>query len=158
MLARYYSYCLVLNRCPFETYGGIELPLARRLPSTYPTLLARIFGYLQKYGNLLQELRPKLQTWKILPRHVDRGTCSQLGSTKTDAQSVINCIDRRRSTKLTIPATVDGTTLIVYLCVRHLVVARVHLRQLILVERFRAVRLASTKLTGVRLSVCLSVR
>jgi len=67
-------------------------------------------------------------------------------------------MDRRRSTKLTIPATGDGTTLIVYLCVRHLVVARVHLRQLILVERFRAVRLASTKLTGVRLSVCLSVR
>jgi len=44
-------------------------------------------------------------------------------------------LDRRRSTKLTVPATFDGQfiTLIVYLCLQHDAVARDHLRQPVLV-------------------------
>ena len=59
-------------------------------------------------------------------------TCCQLSSTKVDAQC--DKLDRRRSTELTIPATVGGwfITLIVHLCLQHDSVAHVYLRYLIL--------------------------
>ena len=69
-------------------------------------------------------------------------TCCQLCSTRwtqRNARAVDKDNDnlgRRRSTTLTVPATVDGQliTLIVRLCIKHDSVARFHLQRLILVS------------------------
>ena len=78
------------------------------------------------------ELCPKLWTLKMLPRHLNRRNMLSTYLNKGGCSDRV-ILDRRRSTKLTIPATVDGCffTLIVHLCLRHDAVARVHLRQLI---------------------------
>ena len=58
----------------------------------------------------------------------------QLSWTKVDAER--DKLDRRRWTKLTVRATVDGrfiTLIVVHLCLQHDAVARVHLRQLVAV-------------------------
>jgi len=91
--------------------------------------------YLQKSVYVPLELCPKLWTEKISPRQVDR---LNVLSTKLDkgGRSESDKLDRCRSTKLTLPATVGGwfISLIAHLCLQHDSVARVHLRQLIVVD------------------------
>ena len=99
VLARYMlSSCVrpsvpsVICRYCIETTGRIELFfLPWRLRSTYPTLCFKEIWVSPKLGSSLWDFAPKLSTWKILPRQVDR---------------VINethCRHRRRSSLLTTP-------------------------------------------------------
>jgi len=63
-------------------------------------------------------------------------TCSQLSSTEVTLRR--DKLNHRRSTKMTIPAMIDGwfIALIVHLCLRHDSVAPVNLRQLIAILQY----------------------
>jgi len=57
----------------FETTGRIEVVFGMWAIFTYPVqCFAKKLGYLCKYGYYPLELCPKLWTWKISPRQVDR--------------------------------------------------------------------------------------
>jgi len=61
----------VTSRYCIETMDESNWFLAWRLPSTCPTLCYKTWD-LQKSGRFPLELCPKLRTWKISPRQVDR--------------------------------------------------------------------------------------
>jgi len=71
--------CLFLtSRCSIEVVGRIELVfgMGASLDQSHAHCVLRKFRY--------------LQTYEILPPHIDRRTCCQLSLRKVNAQSVIN--------------------------------------------------------------------
>jgi len=70
----------------------------------------RKFGYLQKYVYFPLEIYPKLRTLKILLWHIDRRNVLST-SLNEGGRSERDKLDRRRSTKLTIPPSFDARLL-----------------------------------------------
>ena len=146
MLARHWlssgiCMCLfVTSRSSVETDGRIELVLAFRLFSTnHIQCLIRKFTCLQKYGHFLLKPCPKLWTQKIAQRVVDRrdGVVS-LGKHLVwlTGLSTVELKSKylRRSLANEFGDSVRHTERIsVYSTMRVRHVARVHLRQLILI-------------------------
>jgi len=105
--------CLsVTSRSSIETAERIELIFGMGA-SFHPsyTVLTGNSAHSKKYEYFPLELCPKLRTWKISPRHIDRRNVFSTLLEK-DGRSERDKPDRRRSAKLTVPSSSDARPLV----------------------------------------------